>query len=216
VPGAQDARRNLIVQCYNCSKLGLFAKDCTSEVVCRNCGRTGHIARDCPSPAKPQGRFQTSVATLRRRKTEQRFANGTRINGIDCMQLTDRIAPLIDLEEYEVDEQEISGIPEGFDQGMCAVKSEAENIDRPSDSDSEENSDETELINALSKFMTKQNLIRKGKQEKGTKLARHTNEKPFLTVIGWIFPISWHAWMVIGANGVLILGHQLILFLQGS
>jgi hypothetical protein len=62
VPSAQDVKRNLIIKCYNCSKLGHFARVCTSEVVCRNCGQTGHIARDCPSPAKP--RFQTSVATL--------------------------------------------------------------------------------------------------------------------------------------------------------
>jgi hypothetical protein len=113
------------------------------------------------------------------------------------MQLNDRIAPLMvcypDVKEYEIDEEELSGIPEGFDQGTCAVTSEAI-VEEPSESsDSEENSDETELINALCKFMTKDKLSKKGKGEKRTVVARLTNQMPFLMVRGWILPILLRA-----------------------
>jgi hypothetical protein len=138
--------------------LGHFSKDCTSEVVCKNCKGKGHIAKDCTRPSsgptssytKPPSRptYQTSVATLRRRKTEQRFANGARINGIEYNQINDQL----DADEI-LDEEEFSGIPEGFDQGVSAVDVEVEN--ESESATSEEDSDETELVNALSRFMNK-------------------------------------------------------------
>jgi hypothetical protein len=186
----KSATSNFIIRCYNCNELGHFAKDCTNEAVCKNCKRKGHLVKDCTSEmmcyncntkghyakdclksksrattpypkAASKPTYQTSVATLRRRKTERRFANGARINGIDYDQVMDHLDGVKIL-----DEEDFSGIPDGFDQGDCEDAVEEGN--RSGSEDGENESDEEELVSALSKFMSKD----RSKLKKGSKTAK--------------------------------------------
>jgi hypothetical protein len=96
-----------------------------------------------------------------------------------------------DTKEYEIDEEEFSGITEGFDQGACAVTSGAVVEGTSDSSDSEEDSDEAELINALSKFMNRDKPSKRG--TKRTVVAKLINQMPYLMVKGWKLPILLRA-----------------------
>jgi hypothetical protein len=107
----------------------------------------------------------------------------------------------LDAEEI-LDEEEFSGIPEGFDQGVSnLVQYEDEN--ESGSATSEEDSDETELLNALSKFMNKDKSKPKLKVKGPRKVAvaRPTSLMPVLWDKEGRHPILLRALTSVSANG---------------